>query len=431
VSILSVTLKIENISFRYQSEMVLNGIKLEIKENDFWGIIGPNGSGKSTLLKTMNGILRPQEGIVTLKGWEMARLTRSAIARELAAVPQDTTVGFNFSAEEVVAMGRTPYLTRFQKESEKDREIVQKAMELARCWELKKRYVNELSGGERQRVILARALAQEPRLLLLDEPTSQLDISFQTEIFDLLNRLNREQGIAIIAVLHDLNLSAQYCKKLLLLKKGKIFAVGSPAEVITRENIRRVYQTKVLIENHPLSGLPQVILLPERKEGQKSDFIHEKIHIIAGGGSAANLYQELYRAGLELSTGVLNIGDSDWQQAEQLGLKIVDEKPFSPIGLETHQRHLELLEKAEVLVISGVPFGYGNLLNLEAALEFGKKNRPIYILNETHYSKRDYTGGKASAYIQKLTALGAKIIDSQDDLGKLLKRAETKKEAGT
>jgi iron complex transport system ATP-binding protein len=419
---LSITLEIANVSFQYHSDIVLDGIKLEIKENDFWGIIGPNGSGKSTLLKTMNGILQPQKGVVILKGWDITKLARTEVAKELAVVPQDTTVGFNFSAEEVVAMGRTPYLARFQKESKRDREIIKQAMELARCGELKDRFINELSGGERQRVILARALAQEPRLLLLDEPTSQLDISFQTEIFDLLRRLNEEKGIAIIAVLHDLNLSAQYCKKLLLLNKGKIFAAGSPAEVITEENINKVYQTKVLIEHHPLSGLPQVILLPEEKRRPKRDFIYERIHIIAGGGSAGNLYQELCNAGLELSSGVLNIGDSDWQQAQKLGLKVVDEKPFSPISMKAHRQHLELVERAEAIIITGVPFGHGNMLNLKAALEFCRKGRPVYILNETHYSKRDYTGGKASVYIKKLTNLGAKIIDSREDLWKILNK---------
>ncbi len=420
---MAVTLIVENLTFRYQSTPVLGGVNLEVKKGEFWGVIGPNGSGKSTLVKNMAGLLLPQEGVVFLEGWDLKSLIRSTLAREVAVVPQDTMTGFNFFVEEVVGMGRAPYQGRFQRESARDRELVRRAMELTGCMELKDRHINDLSGGERQRVILARALAQEPRLLLLDEPTSHLDIGYQTEIFDLLNRLNEEERITIISVLHDLNLAAQYCHKLLLLQEGRVYACGPPEEVITYENIKEVYRTRVVIDRHPLTSTPQVLLIPESREKDRLEEIpYRRLHFIAGGGSAGELFRKLCSMGVQVSTGVLNIGDSDWQEAKNLGLQVVEEEPFSPVGEGAHRKNLELLKEADAVVITGVPFGYGNIKNLEAALEACRAGKRVFILDDLSYARRDYTGGKAAEYLRRIKQEeGACSAGSREELLRCLK----------
>ncbi|MDD2629466.1 MAG: heme ABC transporter ATP-binding protein [Limnochordia bacterium] len=258
-------LRVSGVSFAYDHKLVLDDISFQVSSNDFIGIIGPNGSGKSTLLKNLNRILSYQEGRVELDGVELSKIPYQQLACRMAYVGQDTQVTFAFSVEDVVLMGRHPHIRRFKGEGVSDWQVVRRVMEATRIAHLASRRITELSGGERQRVLLAKALAQEPDVLLLDEPTSHLDINHQLEFFDLLQELNTQQGLTVITVLHDLNLAALYCKKLLLLDQGSIFAFGNADEVLTRENIRAVYNTDVEIYQHPVNHRPQVMLLPKQR----------------------------------------------------------------------------------------------------------------------------------------------------------------------
>ena len=237
---MSIKLRIEELNYKYDKLEVLKEINFSLNQGEFIGLIGPNGSGKSTLLKNINNILEPNKGQVYLEKVKLGELTNKEVAKKLALVPQNTEVGFDFTVWEVVMMGRTPYLNRFKGETKEDKKAVEWAMEITNTKKLAERSINELSGGEKQRVILARGLAQEPEVMLLDEPTSSLDINYQLEIMNLLCRLNKEEGLTILVVLHDLNLAAEYCEKLILLKEGEIYKFGSPKEVITADNIEAV-----------------------------------------------------------------------------------------------------------------------------------------------------------------------------------------------
>lgn len=414
-------LKIHGLFFQYQSVPVLSDVNLEIKKGDFLGIIGPNGSGKSTLLKNINALLKPLKGKIILGDKDILKMSRQQIARSMASVPQDTSVGFNFSVYEVVMMGRSPYLKRFQKEGTRDFKIVREIMELTKCWSFKDRSIMELSGGERQRVVLARALVQQPEIILLDEPTAFLDISYQTEILDLIKTFNLERNLTVIAVLHDLNLAAQYCDSIILLKEGKIYSTGSPSEVITADNIQKVYGTKVIISRHPLTETPYVSLLPKLNEGDKP-LSPKRIHIICGGGSAGSLFKLLYTQGHKISTGVLNVGDHDWETAKNLGINCIEEIPFSPISLEKHRENLRLIKESDLVILADVPFGKGNLKNLESALFAAQKGVPVYIYEGTEISLRDYTGGEAIEIFQKVKELGAKEIKREKELQEELKK---------
>jgi len=253
-------LSVDNVSFKYGEQWVLRGIGFEVEKGDFLGVIGPNGSGKTTLLRVIDGILKPQEGEVRLEGTEIGRLRREALARSVAVVPQYSALAFPFSVEEVVLMGRSPHLSRWRFEGEQDMRIAREAMEMTDTLGLAARDMESLSGGERQRVLIARALAQEPRLMLLDEPTAFLDIRHQVDFFDRIRALNRERGLTVIAVTHDINLAAHYCDRIILLKGGRIEAAGPVETVITEEHIRKAYETRILVDRHPGTGSPRITL---------------------------------------------------------------------------------------------------------------------------------------------------------------------------
>ncbi len=253
-------IELRGVTFRYRSVPALEEVSLALEAGEILGIIGPNGSGKSTTLRLMSGVLRPQAGSVEWRGRPLAETRRSELARQLAVVPQDTAVEFPFSVMEVVLMGRAPHLGGFAFEGDDDVRVAQAALERTGTLHLAHRFIHELSGGERQRVILARALAQQPRVLLLDEPGAFLDIRHAVEIYDLLRDLQGE-GLTITTVLHDLNLAALYCDRVALLKAGRLVRLGSPAQVITHSTVTQVYETEVYVDTNQVTGAVNVLPL--------------------------------------------------------------------------------------------------------------------------------------------------------------------------
>jgi len=238
-------LRVENLTFHYGNNTVLKDISLEVDSGDFLGLLGPNGSGKTTLLKCISGVKKPTGGSVFLEGRRLQEFNRREIAQVIAVVPQGVEAGFEFSVREFVMMGRTPYIKPLGRASRYDISIVRQAMESTGVLCLADRNFGELSGGEKQRVVIAQALVQQPKLLLLDEPASYLDISHEMEIFDLIREINSKHRIAVMVVLHDLNMASRYCKSLVLLRQGTVFAKGSPKDILTTQNIREVYHAEV------------------------------------------------------------------------------------------------------------------------------------------------------------------------------------------
>lgn len=260
-------LEIENLTCRYGSHEALRSLTLGLDRADFLAVAGPNGSGKSTLVRAISGSLRPYAGAVRLDGRDIAVMTGRERARRMAVLAQETQLAFDFTVEEVVLMGRLPHLRLLQGEKASDRAAVKDAMTMTGTLLLADRSVMTLSGGERQRVLLARALAQEPDLLILDEPTAHLDVAFQVELLDLVASLNREQKLTVIAVLHDLNLAARYASRMLMLKEGAAFTEGPPPTVITEKNVAAVYGSRITVIPHPEDGTPHVILLSGGQSG--------------------------------------------------------------------------------------------------------------------------------------------------------------------
>jgi iron complex transport system ATP-binding protein len=254
-------IEVNSISFRYHKDWVLQDISFRVERGEFVGVIGPNGSGKTTLLKTLYRFLTPQKGEILLELVPVKKIDRADIAKRVAVVAQETQLLFPFSVLETVLMGRSPYLGHLAFESKEDLEISKKAMEWTKVLPFYERPMDELSGGERKRVFIARALAQQPEVMLLDEPTANLDIHHQIDFLDLILTLNREGGLTIVMASHDMNIASEFCDRLILLQRGRIYKMGSPGEVITKENIEEVYGCEVWVDQNPISGMPRISLL--------------------------------------------------------------------------------------------------------------------------------------------------------------------------
>jgi iron complex transport system ATP-binding protein len=254
-------IQVENLDFAYDSEPILKNISLSIKKGDFIGLIGPNGSGKSTLLKLMGGILNCPDNAILINEHRINAINKKELARAITWVPQEHPIVFPYTIQEIVLMGRHPYLSPLSFEGEEDYKIALKAMETTQTLQFSDRYFNEISGGEKQRVMLASAITQEPEVMLLDEPTSALDLKYQVQILNILNQLNKEKNITLILAMHDLNLASRYCRRLILLNDGSIVCDGTPEEVLKKEIIENVYGVNVNLHNldgdilvHPITN---------------------------------------------------------------------------------------------------------------------------------------------------------------------------------
>ncbi|WP_291635559.1 heme ABC transporter ATP-binding protein [Clostridium sp.] len=246
-------IEINNISFSFEQE-VLKDININIERGKFYTILGPNGSGKTTLLRILSKSLSTEKGEIFIDEKKLTQMKTKVLAKEMAVVSQSTEIEFDFSVQDIVLMGRTPHISRFCSESENDIKIAMKAMKMTNTWELRKKSINALSGGERQRVVVARAIAQETGIILLDEPISHLDIHHQIEIMNQLKQLNKNKNITIIAVLHDLNIAAAYGDRMILMHDCGIYKDGSPEEVLTEDIIKEVYGLTVYITKNPKTG---------------------------------------------------------------------------------------------------------------------------------------------------------------------------------
>jgi iron complex transport system ATP-binding protein len=240
-------LKVNNVEFSYNSTPVLENISMELDRSEILGVVGPNGAGKSTLIRCINGILKPQHGSILLEGQEIAHMSMMEIAKKLGYVPQTASHTFPATVFDTVLIGRRPYIG--WRSSKKDTKTVVEVLKLMEIEDLAMRDFNELSGGQQQKVLIARALAQEASTLLLDEPTSNLDIQHQLEVMEIIKDLVTTKGISAIMAVHDLNLASRYTDKVLIMKRGRVFDAGSPYDVLTPENIMSVYNVEAEVIN--------------------------------------------------------------------------------------------------------------------------------------------------------------------------------------
>lgn len=255
-------IEVNGLSKSFDGKTVLNELSFAVAAGETLGIIGPNGSGKSTLLKLISGVDAPDAGHIRLDGKPVQAYSRKELARWLAVLQQDALPPVGFTVREVLEMGRFPFQNWLGDEPEDRSGLIDGIMEQLRLKPFASRSLEHLSGGERQRVALGKVMAQQPRLLLLDEPTTYLDIGYQMQMMDTVRRWQEEERLTVVAVLHDLNLAAQYCDRLLLVRGGRLVRIGTPWEVLERGLIMDVYETDPIVTSHPVSGVPQLLLQP-------------------------------------------------------------------------------------------------------------------------------------------------------------------------
>lgn len=416
------SISVSNLSFSYNENLTLKNLSFEIEKNSFVSILGPNGAGKSTLVNLISKVMPIEAGEIVIEGKNIRDLNHIEIAKKVAVVPQYTSLGFNFSVYEIILMGRYPYLSRFKGEKQEDYRIVNEVMELTHTDIFKDRKYNELSGGERQRVIIAQTLVQDSPIIILDEPTSHLDINFQIEFMELFYSLYKKKGKTIIGIFHDINLAIQYSEKIMLLKEGNIYCYGDVKDVINRTNIMSVFKSDVYIGKNPFTGKlyvsPNFNLRFYSKETKSKEI---RIHVIGGGGAASPILNMLHNSGYITSTGVVNNLDTDLYTAEQLGITFVNEAPFSPISREAQARNLELIKASDLVILPCIEFGNGNFLNLAAvneAINIGKK---VIIIESANIDLRDHVDGKAAKLYSEIIAKSVLVLKSNEEILNTLK----------
>jgi len=254
----------EKLSYAYKHQPVLNDVSFGVQSGEFFIIIGPNGSGKTTLLKVISGIEKLQKGRAEILGISIRNYSRKSLAKAVAFVPQSVPTEFPFTVTEVILMGRAPHLGMLGLEQENDLKIANEAMKFTGVESLAERKIDQLSGGERQRVFIARAICQEPQIIVLDEPTASLDVAHQVRVMDLMEKLKKEKGITIVMVSHDVNLAAMYADTLLLLKSGQIVHIGTPKDVLTFETLEQAYGCTLLVDESPLGKTPRITPVPQK-----------------------------------------------------------------------------------------------------------------------------------------------------------------------
>lgn len=412
-------IKIENLSFGYDEKPVLQAINIELPMRGFISIVGPNGSGKSTLLKQISAVLKPTEGHVLLGGTNIAAMKKRDISKLMSVVPQNTALEFDYKVTDVVMMGRYPYISRLKGETQQDKEIAVRNMEYTNTFQLKDRSFNQLSGGERQRVILAQALTQQPRILLLDEPISHLDLQHQIEIMNLIKKLTMDQELTVIAVLHDLNMASAYSDHVIMLKNGQISCQGTPVETFTVQNIKKVFDITVEVEVSPLTNKPYIYAIT-RTAAVKNNV---KVHVICGGGSGSDMISKLVNSGFDVSAGVLSIGDLDWKVSKDFDLPLAEDIPFSRISDEAYETNKKLASQADYIVLTEMYIGKANMRNLEVLLESEVVDKPILILGDQSFETRDITEGAAGLLYNQIKNRKSSIAVVEEELYSILSKA--------
>jgi iron complex transport system ATP-binding protein len=403
---------IRGLDVRFGERRAISGVDLEVPVGQFVALAGPNGSGKSTLLRTLLGFLEPDRGVVELFGAPVGSLSIRERARRAAWVPQSEVLRDDVRLLDYVQYGRYPYHGPLDADTEADREIARRALGEVGLLDREKDGILAISGGERQRAVLARALAQEAPLLLLDEPTTHLDIAHQIDLLSRVRRLATEGRVTVVAALHDLNLAARYADRIVVLSRGRRVADGTPTAVLSTDLLARVWGVDAELGVDRASGLP--FLIPRRLVDDAPPAMASltlgPVHVVGGGGAAAPILRALVDAGFRVTTGALNMLDTDAETAEALGVVAAVEGPFAPLGPAVREQHRVLLGEAHAIIVAPFAVGPSNLANLEDVRPYLGRV-PIFLVRPMAGLELDFAGGAAVAARGALVHGGAVEVD--------------------
>lgn len=401
-------LEVFGVSVELKSKEVLKDVSLKLEEGEILAVLGPNGSGKSTLLRTIFGILKPKKGVVLFDG---KKLNIEEVSKVAAYLPQGSPET-KLKVIEIVLLGRTPHLEGLKRASSKDYEIALNSLKIVGMDDFKDRIFDELSGGEKQKVLLARIFAQEPKMMILDEPTAHLDISAQIEIMQLIKKKVEEKSCSTIISLHDINLASAFADKVMILKSGKVFYAGR-FENLNEKIIKDVYEIDASVKK--IGNF--VLVLP--KPSTKNNLW---IHVICGGGSGVYLLRKLSE--FKVSAGVLNALDTDWEIATSLGYEVISEAPFSEISRENHEKNLKIVEKCDLVILTNLAIGNGNLRNLIAA-ERAAELKKLLVVHKDDFGSRNFVGDSAEKIYNNIIKM-SKVFRCEEDLLDFLKSLSRK-----
>jgi iron complex transport system ATP-binding protein len=380
---------------------VVTDATLEVRPGEIVGLIGPNGAGKTTLVRSVTGGARIFSGAVTVGERPVGAYSHSELARLVAVLPQTAPTSFAFTAKQFVEMGRHAHVSRFGDLGPLDHAAVDRALALTDTGGLAHRRVDELSGGDLQRLTLAQALAQEPSVLLLDEPTSHLDLNHRLQVLDVVRSLT-DGGLAVLAVFHDLDMAARYSDRLVVVADGGTPAQGAPAQVLTRRTLAEVFGVAAVIGTDPVTGTVQVLPVM-RSEGAATAPRGVRVHVVSGSGTGAAVMRRLVLEGFEVSAGALSSDDTDGAVAGALGLPMREIAPFAAMTPEDEAAVRALAETADVIVAVATPYGPENLGNLRAIS--GRSARTLLLGAMT--PEMDFSRGEATALWDALASAGA------------------------
>jgi iron complex transport system ATP-binding protein len=395
---------------------IVAGVSLDVRPGEIVGLIGPNGAGKTTLVRAVTGGARVLAGSVTVDSRAVGAYSRLELARLVGVLPQAAPPAFAFTARQFVEMGRHAHVSRFGDLSAADRDVVDDSMTQTDTARIADKPVDTLSGGDLQRLTLAQALAQQPSLLLLDEPTSHLDLNHRLQVLDLVRAL-ADGGLAVLAVFHDLDMAARYADRLAVVSGGTVRPADAPGAVLTESLLAEVFGVRAVIAKDPVTGAVHVLPLVRTHGGVPLSGV--RVLVVSGSGTGAMVMRKLVLEGHTVAAGALAAGDTDREVAHALGLAFTPLSSYGAMSVEDEAAVEEAVREADVVVCVATPFGTANLGNLRAVRKQG--GRRVLVGDMT--PEYDFTGGEAAALWEQLRDAGTVVCSSARDVARCVEEA--------
>ncbi|MDX5760609.1 ABC transporter ATP-binding protein [Clostridioides difficile] len=371
-------LKTNNLSVGYNNKVVISNINVEAKNGEILCLLGSNGAGKTTLLRSLSKLISPIKGEIYLNGVNINCISRKALSKKMALVLTNRLLGDLMTVQDIVNIGRYPYTGFFGSLSKKDLIMVDEALESVDALHLKKRYFDELSDGEKQKVLVARALVQEPEIIILDEPTTHLDIKHRLELINILKKLSKEKSISVILSLHEIDIALKSCDKVALIKNNKVIAYGQPEDVVDEDIINSLYE----LDDKNFNSLLGSVEISNKSKNE--------VFIIGGGGKATPIYRAFTKKGIGLYSGIIHENDIDYEIGRTMGIKMFTENPFEPISDESFDLAIRNLNDSKIIIDTGFSVGETNKRNIDIIKEALKLDKKVYSFRNRDESKKYY-----------------------------------------
>ena len=371
-------LKTNNLSVGYNNKVVISNINVEVKNGEILCLLGSNGAGKTTLLRSLSKLISPIKGEIYLNGVNINCISRKALSKKMALVLTNRLLGDLMTVQDIVNIGRYPYTGFFGSLSKKDLIMVDEALESVDALHLKKRYFDELSDGEKQKVLVARALVQEPEIIILDEPTTHLDIKHRLELINILKKLSKEKSISVILSLHEIDIALKSCDKVALIKNNKVIAYGQPEDVVDEDIINSLYE----LDDKNFNSLLGSVEISNKSKNE--------VFIIGGGGKATPIYRAFPKKGIGLYSGIIHENDIDYEIGRTMGIKMFTENPFEPISDESFDLAIRNLNDSKIIIDTGFSVGETNKRNIDIIKEALKLDKKVYSFRNRDESKKYY-----------------------------------------